>query len=279
MRNINTILADAMSRAGQSKKTPLERAQFLADEWNKTDGGDGGGYDCKVCRNKSAVARVIDKGDGHYERVFEECSCVPMRSAIRHMKESGLEHIIRECTFDRYEDDAPWQKALKDAAVDYAKNPKGWFFVGGQTGAGKTHICTAICRKLLLRGRKVIYMLWRDEIVKIKEIASAGGEVSRVLDRYKTADVLYIDDLFKTGRAVDAQMQKPTIADINYAFEIINYRYLNPHLLTIISSELTGQELLDIDEALAGRILQRSTAINICRGRDRNYRLKGAVTL
>ena len=122
-------------------------------------------------------------------------------------------------------------------------------------------------------------MLWRDEIVHIKEVASAGGEVCAILDRYKNADVLYIDDLFKTGRSFDAQMQRPTVADINYAFEIINYRGLNPNLLTIISSELTTHELMEIDEAVGGRIIEHSTAINISRGRDRNYRVRGAVTL
>ena len=279
MSDIDAILAVAARMAGSSSKTPLERAKFLADEWNKTDGGDGDGYDCKVCRNKAAVARVVDKGDGRYERIFEDCACAPIRKAIRHMKDSGLQHIIRDCTFDRFVEDDPWQAALKVAAMDYAKSPRGWFFIGGQSGAGKTHICTAICRALLLKGRKVVYMLWRDEIVRIKEVASAGSEVSAILDRYKNADVLYIDDLFKTGRSFDAQMQRPTVADINYAFEIINYRGLNPELLTIISSELTTHELLDIDEAVGGRIIEHSTAINISRGRDRNFRVRGAVTL
>lgn len=279
--DINSVLLRAFSMASHTSKTPLERAQFLADEWNKNDGDQNkhDGYDCKLCRNKATVARVVDKGDGRYERIFEDCSCAPTRKAIRHMQKSGLQHIIRDCTFDRFEADAPWQVALKNAAVEYSKNPKGWFFVGGQSGAGKTHICTAICRAMLLKGRKVVYMLWRDEIVHIKELAQAGGEVSKLMDKYKTADVLYIDDLFKTGRAADATMQRPTVADINYAFEIINYRYLNPQLVTIISSELTRNELIDIDEAVGGRIAECSTAINISRNRERNYRVKDAVTL
>ena len=278
--DINSILVRALSRTAQTTRTPLERAQFLADEWNKTEGNynERDGYECKLCRNKATVARVVDKGDGQYERVFEDCSCAATRKAIQHMQKSGLQHIIRECTFDRFDAEEDWQKALKEMAVRYAHNPVGWFFVGGQSGAGKTHICTAICRALLLKGRKVVYMLWRDEIVRIKELAQAGGEVSALLDKYKTADVLYIDDLFKTGRFADATMQRPTVADINYAFEIINYRSLN-HLVTIISSELTKEELLEIDEAVGGRILAHSTSIVISKNRARNYRIKEAVTL
>ena len=82
-----------------------------------------------------------------------------------------------------------------------------------------------------------------------------------------------------TGKGQDGTTQKPTGADINVAFEIINFRYSNPQSVTIISSELTEDELIDIDEAIGGRIYERSKAITIGRDRSRNYRIKGAVKL
>jgi DNA replication protein DnaC len=86
--------------------------------------------------------------------------------------------------------------------------------------------------------------------------------------------------LFKTGKdPKTGMMQKPSVADVNYAFEIINYRYNNPSLLTIISSELSEDELLDIDEAIGGRIYERAKTFTIGKNRDRNYRMKKAVTL
>ena len=124
-------------------------------------------------------------------------------------------------------------------------------------------------------------MLWRDEIVKIKE-AAKGDEDSNlqdILEKYKNADVLYIDDLFKTGKDKMNNLVKPSVADINYAFEIINYRYNNPKLLTIISSELSEEELLDVDEAIGGRIYERAKTFTIAKNRDRNYRIRKAVTL
>jgi DNA replication protein DnaC len=198
------------------------------------------------------------------------------------MKRSGLKDIITDYTFDKFIDSEPWQKAVKAAAVEYSKNPTGWFALCGQSGSGKTHLCTAICREFLLSGKRVVYMLWRDEIVKIKEAAKGSedsGELRDLLDKYKTAEVLYIDDLFKTGRAADNTIPKPTAADINYAFEIINYRYNNPSFITIISSELTEDELLDVDEAIGGRIYERAKTFTIAKNRDRNYRIKRAVTL
>jgi DNA replication protein DnaC len=168
---------------------------------------------------------------------------------------------------------------ILSAAMEYAKNPEGWFFLGGQSGAGKTHLCTAICREFLLAGKRVRYMLWRDDVVKIKGAVTDSEEYSKMIEQFKTVDVLYIDDLFKTGKAADNSIQKPTGADINVAFEIINYRYNNPALLTIISSELTEDELIDIDEAIGGRIYERAKAFTIGKSRERNYRIRKAVTL
>lgn len=264
--------------------SPKDYEQFKVDGLNDTVGNrdQEDGYDCKICKNKGFVAKLVDHGNGTYSHCMTDCKCVEVRNSIMRMKRSGLKNIISDYTFDKFEDTEPWQKAIKKAAMEYAENPVGWFALCGQSGAGKTHLCTAICRKFLLSGKRVQYMLWRDEIVKIKEAAKGSedsDELRKLLDRYKAADVLYIDDLFKTGRAADNTMPNPTPADINYAFEIINYRYNNPSLLTIISSELTEDELLDIDEAIGGRIYERAKTFTIGKDRSRNYRIRKAVTL
>lgn len=263
--------------------SPREYEQFKADSLNKTPGDRHleDGYDCKRCLNKGYIVNVVEY-NGHYTQAVSDCQCVEVRNNIMRMKRSGLKDIIKDYTFDKYITTESWQKTIKDSAMAYAEDPSGWFALCGQSGAGKTHLCTAICRKFLLSGKKVVYMLWRDEIVRIKEAfkgSDENDELRKLLDRYKTAEVLYIDDLFKTGRSADNSIPKPTSADINYAFEIINYRYNNPSLITIISSELTEDELLDIDEAIGGRIYERAQTFTIGRSRDRNYRIKRAVTL
>ena len=95
------------------------------------------------------------------------------------------------------------------------------------------------------------------------------------IQSYKTAPVLYIDDLFKTGRTGDTAGH-PTSADIGIAFEIINYRYCN-HLPTVISTEMTTEELLSVDEATGSRIIEMAGAnvFSIARDMDRKYRLRG----
>lgn len=262
---------------------PKEREQFRVDSMNSAVGSrnEEDGYECKLCKNRGYIAKLVDYGNERYSHCIADCRCVDIRNSIMRMKRSGLKDIIKDYTFDKFEDTEDWQKHIKAVAVNYAEDPQGWFFLGGQSGAGKTHLCTAICREFLLSGRRVRYMLWRDDIVKLKAAVTDSEEYSRLITPYKTVDVLYIDDLFKTGNAADNLPQKPTAADINVAFEIINYRYNNPSLLTIISSELTEDELIDIDEATGGRIYERAkkNAVNIAKNRERNYRIKRTVTL
>jgi DNA replication protein DnaC len=280
-------LQEILTKFGQvstSEFDPKAWEQFKVDDWNNTVGNrnEEDGYNCPTCKNKGTIAKLLDNGNGTYSHCFADCKCVETRNSIMRMKRSGLQDIIKDYTFDKFLASEPWQQTIKEAAVNYSENPNGWFALFGQSGCGKTHLCTAISRKFLLDGKRVVYMLWRDEIVRIKDAAMGGDdseELCKLLNRYKTADVLYIDDLFKTGRAADNTMPKPTPADINYAFEIINYRYNNPALLTIISSEMSIDELLDIDEAIGGRIYERATAFTIGKSREKNYRLKKAVTL
>lgn len=282
MDRIQEIVAKAIgSGTTFEKMTPREYEQFKVDGLNETEGNRHleDGYNCKHCKNKGYVFKVVDSEDGRFHQVCAPCKCEDIRRSILRMKKSGLKDIIKDYTFDKFEDVEPWQKAIKEAAMNYAHNPEGWFFLGGQSGSGKTHLCTAICREFLLAGKRVVYMLWRDDIVKIKGALVDSEEYGSLIDRFKKADVLYIDDLFKTGKTADNTVQKPTGADINVAFEIINYRYNNPALLTIISSELSEDELLDIDEAIGGRIYERAKSITIGKSRDRNYRIRKAVTL
>lgn len=282
MEKLAEILARMSGSESTSEPIPQrEYEQLKADGLNATEGDRHlqDGYHCAACRNKGYVVKVVEDNDGYLHQTICDCKCVPIRRSIMRMKRSGLKDIVTNYTFDKFEAVAQWQKKMKTAAQEFVKNPEGWFFVGGQVGCGKTHICTAICREFLLAGRSVRYMLWRDDVVKLKANVTDSEAYGRLIDEYKDADVLYIDDLFKTGKSVNGEPQKPTSADINIAFEIVNYRYNNPGKITIFSTELTTDELMEIDEAVGSRIYERSKTITVGRSRDRNYRIRGGATL
>ena len=218
---------------------PVAYGKIKADSYNQTE-GNLTGMDCKKCLNRGKIAHP--KEDGGLS--FEECSCMKSRRSIWKMEKSGLKNVIKEMSFERFQATEAWQENIKEKAMDYAESMDGWLLFCGQVGAGKTHLCTAVCRYQLLNGNEVRYMPWRDDVAKLKALSLDNAEREKLIADLKNAQILYIDDLFKTGKALDGS-SNPTNADISIAFEIINYRYIN-HLPTIVSTEKTPQELLEM---------------------------------
>lgn len=243
------------------------------------------GYECAECKNRGYIAKVCqNEMFGYFYEAHVPCKCQKVRATIKRLEKSGLKNIIRDYTFAKFETSEPWQQALKNAAVKFVQDPNNnFFFVGGQSGSGKTHICTAIAGYYLKHGKNAKYMLWRDDVTRIKASITDSTEYAKAMDELKTVEILYIDDLFKTGKDNNGKVAQPTAADVNIAFEIINYRYNNPNLITVISSERSIQALTEIDEAIGGRIAERAMqagyGFNIKPDPNKNQRIKGCVDL
>ena len=253
---------------------PAVQGRMKADSYNAI-AGDLTGLDCPKCLNRGKMA--YPKEDGGVAIV--DCDCMKVRRSVWKMEKSGLKNVIKEMSFERFLTQETWQEHIKDKAMAYAENLDGWLLFCGQVGSGKSHLCTAVCRHRLLKGEEVRYMPWRDDIAALKAMSLDNAERSQMISDLKNAPILYIDDLFKSGRTADGTAN-PTGADVSIAFEIINYRYIN-HLPTILSTEKTPAELLAIDEATASRIIERASGniLNISRNPERNYRLRNVVAL
>lgn len=255
----------------QSTAKCTDPTQRECDIMNATP-GTLTGYDCPDCLNRGIIFKV----NGDYI-VSHECHCMKIRRSLDNIERSGIKELIGKCTFDSFHAAEEWQKDLKAGAQQFLTDHIGkWFYAGGQVGCGKTHICTAICGELLKQGKAVRYMLWRDEAVKLKSAVNDLEEYQRLITPWKTAPVLYVDDFFKTGDTEDGKKKKPTQGDINAAFEILNYRYINQDLVTIISSERSIDDLLECDEATGSRIYQRTKdyCFYFRPDRQKNWRLK-----
>ncbi|MEE3402497.1 MAG: ATP-binding protein [Acutalibacteraceae bacterium] len=222
------------------------------------------GYDCVCCQNKGVI--YYNDEDGLY---VVPCTCMQIRKALRRIRDAGLEKLVDKCTLSNFITKEPFQKAMKQLAMDYLNDGGIGFFIGGQSGCGKTHICTAVTGQLIYRGSNAAYMQWRDDSVKLKQYAN-DPIYEALVNRYKFCSVLYIDDLFKTQAG-----KSPTQADINLFFEIINSRYIQQER-TIISSEWTLEQILDFDEACGSRIAELCAdyIINISPDRAKNFRLR-----
>lgn len=201
-------------------------------------------YDCRVCRNKG----VVYYSEGGTIR-GRECECMAQRRNAKRLRKSGLTALLLTYTMDSYLADTDTSKAIKAKASEYIARNHGWFVIAGNSGSGKTHICTAICGELMKQGKDLKYMLWREDAPKLKSLVNSRDEYEAAISDIFSTEVLYIDDFLK-GNVTDA--------DINLAFEIINRRYNEPSKLTLISTERSIQEILDIDEAVGSRIYERS---------------------
>ena len=217
-----------------------------------------GGVDCPICNN---TGMLLYRKDG--KEYAKECECMNKRRFLKRIKSSGIEDMIRRYTFEAYEAEDTQRQKAKEVAEAYAEADKGWFFIAGKSGSGKTHLCTAICARLIQRGFDVYYMEWRDESRQLKALMNTE-ELNERLDRLKKVKVLYIDDFLKGGC---------NDADIRLAFEIVNARYNNSQLRTIISTEASIEAIIGIDEALGSRIKERSRGF-IVRAPKENYRLR-----
>lgn len=252
-----------------------EYEQKKVDLYNASKGNlaEIDGYNCTVCKNKGDIQYIKD---GYtYTKL---CECMNTRKAIANMKKSGLENVIREYTLDKFAITENWQKEIKEKASVYLEDEDpNWFFIGGNPGSGKTHICTAICREYLLKGEAVKYMLWKEESTLLKAVINDPNVYTSRIEKLKQVDILYIDDFLKPIKNKDGDIVPPTTADVNLAFEILDYRK-NANLRTIISSERFIGEIIDIDEALGSRIVEKTKKKYISiikRDKSRNYRIIG----
>lgn len=207
---------------------------------------------CHTCKNKGKIfiKKYNEEFDYYYEAIQECPDCSTKRKIMSAVKGANLDY--EKYNLYNYQCQTTWQKEILDRAKKFIDVPCGFWYIGGQSGSGKTHICTSICLKLIKdQNRQVSVMNWRSDATQLKQVANDSSLYQPMIANYKKSEVLYIDDFFKCG-------EKPTSADINLAFEILNERYNDKSKITIISSEYYLDEIARFDNAIAGRIKERS---------------------
>lgn len=216
---------------------------------------------------------MILKGDVAYI-----CPCMRQKRLENLFKTSKITPAFRKKQFENFKPEfSPTAKKMFEIAGAYVENFAGvkeqennWLAFLGQPGSGKTHLLMAVANRLIEQGYSVLYFQHVEGFTELREALRESGEDSAAakIAEIKKAPVLLWDDLFK-GR------EEPTPWALETVFEIVNYRYLNC-LPTLFSSERLPQELLEIDEATASRILERAKGRTvIVKEKAANYRLGG----
>lgn len=263
------------------EKWAEEKAKQDAENFNTAMKEAKDGIECGNCFNKEWIMDYHFASVGYWSTYVRPCPCTTKRKSMRDKKRSGL-NASGKYTFDNYRTQYEWQKGIKEQALAFLDDVEdgGWFFIGGQSGAGKTHICTAIADACIAQGRKAKYMIWSEEYNRLKGLIASDPEKYQAEMKHLTSvPVLLIDDLFKGGKNENGKFRPPTEADIKGAFGIINARYNNPRSITIISSERMLNEICDLDNAIGGRIAERAGdyIINLPANNSFNYRINRKV--
>lgn len=216
-------------------------------------------YNCTSCGNKGYVM-IEEKG----YNVVKACNCNSIRESDLNINRSGLNDVFKQMTLENWNKNTQTTKVMFDKANEFINNFTGveWFYVGGQIGSGKTHLCTAIFQELMKNSYQGTYKRWHEILKQLKSEMNTK-EYNYTILELKNCNLLYIDDFLKNA----------TEADMNIAFEIIQGR-VDRNKPTIISSELFLKEIKD--EAIESRIkfMCKENFLSISRDSNNNFRLK-----
>lgn len=245
-------------------KDELQCDEIIKQSWREPREG----IDCHVCNNQETILLIRDG-----KRYSRNCSCVKARDSIKRIRDLGLTEQAEKHTFENYLTPQAWQKQAKQTALQFVENKsRRWLLLAGQSGAGKTHLAVATAVKLLRQGLPMYYMRWIQDAPRLKAKINDADDYDELIQPLRKYKVLYIDDFWKCKRG----QAEPTDADVRLAYDILDHRYNNDELITIISTEWTIEQLMSIDEAVGGRIIEKTKGAQIVlKGQEKNWRICG----
>lgn len=236
-------------------------------------------YKCYQCKDTGMIFINIANGEevpasdvpasqqGRY--YSKPCSCAIEKRTLELMNNSGIDPgQYQKKNFSTFVVETEEQKKMKELALEFVQDKEALGFgVYGRSGTGKTHICMAILGELSRKGISHRYFNYRKDIRELVANKFNSDEYNKLMDKWTSTKVLYIDDIFKFV----VSNGKTNTEELRIMFEIINARYLNKKI-TIFSSEFTGRDLLELDEAIGSRIIDITGRYGVkCTGN--NYRI------
>ena len=212
---------------------------------------------CPVCQGVGYVRRVVRYGHPDFGKLIECSACDTLTKRRLTILEgfSSLRGDLLKSDFTHFED-VQGAKPAYQAAIAFARDPKGWLVLHGPNGSGKTHLAAAIALNLRAKGRPVLFMrvpdlfeflrhAYDEESLYVHSVGEAGS--MNFLDRLETirrAPVLVLDDLA-------AESDTPWVREKLY--QILDYRGVE-RLPTVVTLNIGPNEWAD---KLGARVADR----------------------
>ena len=145
----------------------------------------------------------------------------------------------------------------KKYVKNFPRNDPTGMYLFGQSGGGKTTICSLVLRSLFEQNKIILRARMSDFPSLMQEmregIANGSGDTD-IITQYQRSDIVILDDM-GLGKYSEYTLQQ--------AYSIINYRYQN-NLPTIYSSEFSPPKLSNIiGERLVSRIIETCQVIEL----------------
>lgn len=203
-------------------------------------------YDCPACSDSGYVG-------------IKMCDCMKKALTLAGFESSGIASLLENQTFDNFSLDFYAQKpeihramsGLFAFARDYAETfdparAQNLLMMGG-TGLGKTHLSSAIARRVIEGGFDVFYVTAINMVsdFEAEQFGNHRGVKGEFTDKYFECDLLILDDL---GTELANQFT------VSCLYNVINMR-INRRLPTIISTNLMQNELMQkYNERITSRL-------------------------
>lgn len=189
-------------------------------------------YECKKCNDSGFVDAVM-------------CECMRRDLILAAHESSGLASLMQRQTFDNFDlsyygENAGSMREKLEFLKQYAEkfqNGASNLILMGPTGLGKTHLSTAMARRIIDRGFDVFYTGAIEMFADFEKAKFSMGEEKRdaadQIARYTECELLILDDL---GTETSNQFTASCL------YLVLNTR-INLRRATVINTNLDSKEI------------------------------------
>jgi DNA replication protein DnaC len=232
-KNIKSSIVTSKKRA-QAENQETEQPQGLRSEVAIGD------PNCPFCHGLGFVTFDVPIGDPRFGKL-QICTCRALDAGL-----SGKDELLsksnlgalKDYLFDTFhprgrvgmgEMQANSLEQAFNLARNFAQTLKGWTFLSGRYGCGKTHLAAAIANEALKNGTPTLFLTVPDLLDWLRaSYSSSNSNFEERFDEIRNYPLLVLDD-FGTQNATPWAQEK--------LFQIINHRYIN-RLPTVVTSNL-----------------------------------------